>query len=415
MMGEVHVPGRPFLLGVNYWPRRKAMYWWEDFDPAEVRDEFATIAELGITHVRIFLLWESFQPSPAVVSAKALDDLGTVCDIAEEQRLQLQVTFFTGHMSGPGWAPEWLIDRSRARLPGERQLVGIARPKGDAHAIHDVYAKPFVLDAEDHLLRTVCTALGDHPAVWSWSLGNEPDLFHQPVDADAGRRWVHDRVRTIREIDPARPVLIGLHYADIERDVGFRVDDIALETGISVMHGYPMYAALAREALDPSFVPFTSALTAALAGRPVLYEEFGVNTHWPDRPSHWRDLEFWGGRTGRMHFASEEDAAAYVARVLPALVEVGSLGAFLWCFADYHPSLWDRPPCDLQVHERFFGLVRPDGSLKPAAQVVRDFARTQPVVQTSAHPIHLPVDARAYYRDPAAVLADLYAQFCERR
>ena len=25
-----------FTLGVNYWPRRKAMYWWSNFDSAEV-------------------------------------------------------------------------------------------------------------------------------------------------------------------------------------------------------------------------------------------------------------------------------------------------------------------------------------------------------------------------------------------
>ena len=56
--------GDPFLLGVNYWPRRKAMYWWADFDAGEVREEFAMIRDLGLTHVRFFLLWESFQPSP---------------------------------------------------------------------------------------------------------------------------------------------------------------------------------------------------------------------------------------------------------------------------------------------------------------------------------------------------------------
>jgi len=55
-----NVLGQPFLLGVNYWPRRKAMSWWADFDPGEVREEFAMIRELGLTHVRIFLLWESF-------------------------------------------------------------------------------------------------------------------------------------------------------------------------------------------------------------------------------------------------------------------------------------------------------------------------------------------------------------------
>src|SRR3954454_21164329 len=71
--------GVPFLLGVNYWPRRKAMYWWADFDAGEVREEFAMIRDLGLTHVRFFLLWESFQPTPTTVSASALRDLRTVC------------------------------------------------------------------------------------------------------------------------------------------------------------------------------------------------------------------------------------------------------------------------------------------------------------------------------------------------
>ena len=44
----------PFVLGVNYWPRCKAMYWWTSFDPGEVREEFALIRELGLDLVRIF-------------------------------------------------------------------------------------------------------------------------------------------------------------------------------------------------------------------------------------------------------------------------------------------------------------------------------------------------------------------------
>ncbi len=373
--------GQPFLLGVNYWPRRKAMTWWSAFDGGEVRDEFALIRELGLTHVRIFLLWESFQPAPDRVDARALGDLRTVCDIATDQGLRLQVTFFTGHMSGPNWAPAWLVDRGRAARPGDRQLVGLADPRGVPHPVHDVYAAPFVLGAEDLLLRVVCAELRDHPAVWGWSLGNEPDLFCRPADAATGRRWVAARVATIRSVDPLRPILIGLHTADLEGDVGFRLGDIAAETDISVMHGYSIYSAMARQPLDPDFVPFTAALAAALAGRPVLYEELGVNTSSPDGPSHWRTLRTWSGGERRAYFASEEDAATYLGAVLPRLARIGSLGAFVWCFADYEPRLWSQPPCDYQVHERFFGLVRPDGSLKPAATVaprVRPVATRRP-------------------------------------
>ena len=99
----------PFVLGLNYQPRRKAMYWWHEFDAGEVREDFTLIRELGLTKVRVFLLWDDFQPTPDSVSAQRLANLRTVADIATEQGLGLDVTFFTGHMSGPNWPPAWLL------------------------------------------------------------------------------------------------------------------------------------------------------------------------------------------------------------------------------------------------------------------------------------------------------------------
>lgn len=403
--------GRSFLLGVNYWPRRKAMYWWEQFDEGEVRDEFACIRDLGLTHVRVFLLWESFQPAPDQVRASALRDPRTVCDVAAELGLAVEVTFFTGHMSGPTWAPPWLIDRRRPSLPGQRQVVTLGSAAGAPRPVHDIYATPFVVAAEDRLLRSGCRALLDHPAVWGWSLGNEPDLFCRRRDAETGRRWVRDRRAVVRSIDPGGPVLVGLYSLNLEADVGFRLEKVAAETDLSVMHGYPFYSRLARWPLDPDYVPFTAAVATALAGCPVLYEEFGVNTSWPDGPSRWADQVRWDGARGRAYFASEEGAAAYLAAVLSRLLQTGSLGAFIWCFADYAQELWDRPPSDFQFHERFFGLVRPDGTLKPGADVVRQFARTAPMVRAPARTVALEESADAFYPEPEQELVRLYERF----
>jgi endo-1,4-beta-mannosidase len=403
--------GDPFLLGVNYWPRNKAMFWWGDFDAGEVREEFAMIRDLGLTHVRLFLLWESFQPTPGGVSTAALRDLRTVCDIAAEVGLKLQPTFFTGHMSGPNWAPDWLIDPNTPLRKDERQLVSLNRHVSSKNTIYNVYTEPLAIRAEDLLLRTVCGELRDHPAIWGWSLGNEPDLFCRPPTAADGRRWVRDRVATIKQADPNHLALIGLHLASLDGDCGLRVDDIAAETDVSVMHGYPIYHWLARRPLDPDFVPFTCALTAALAGRPVLYEEFGVNTHWPDGPSRWKDLRMWDGTTRKFYFASEDDAAEYYAAVLDRLHRVGAFGAFAWCFPDYHERLWDRPPCDFQEHERFFGLWRPDGSLKPMGKAVERFAKSRPTVREAEKTVQLPVSADEYYREPGRYTKPLYEEF----
>ncbi len=167
------------------------------------------------------------------------------------------------------------------------------------------------------------------------------------------------------------------------------------------MHGYPMYVDWARDPLDPDFVPYLCALVTALSGLPCLAEEWGGCTS-PDTEDSvvWEWTAYGSPRTQFM--AGEEAFADYVGEVLPRLVDVGSTGAFLWCFADYSEELWDRPPCDPggAKHERHFGLVRPDGSLKPHAEVIRRFADSRPTVQEAARTVTLDITPDEYYADP---------------
>jgi hypothetical protein len=114
-------------------------------------------------------------------------------------------------------------------------------------------------------------------------------------------------------------------------------------------------------------------------------EEFGAcTTPRGEPPSTWQWDSY--GQARRQFMASEAQLADYIEQVLPRLVEVGALGALLWCFADYHEELYRFPPCDEAWHERTFGLVRPDGSLKPHAAVLRRSAESDrwSGLQTSA-------------------------------
>ncbi|MEW6242175.1 MAG: cellulase family glycosylhydrolase [Chloroflexota bacterium] len=409
--------GQPFTLGVNYWPRCKAMYWWSHFDAGEVRDEFALIVSLGLQVVRLFLLWDDFQPTPDAVDKTCLQNFGKVCNIAAEHNLKLDVTFFTGHMSGPNWAPRWLLGGPRpGRRQGRtRQVVSGGRPtpKGYRNFYHD----PLALAAEKLQLQAVVGNYKDHPAVWMWNLGNEPDLFDWPNSPQAGRQWVKEMTSTIRALDAAHPITCGLHAASLMEHNNLRVDQVFGETDAAVMHAYPMYSPVARHPLDPDFVPFTCALTASLCGRPVLMEEFGGCTAPPGEPSQtWKWRAYDGPRAQFM--ASEEDLAEYLRQCLPRLVEVGAVGALVWCFADYIPELWDRPPCDHSRHERFFGLVRPDGSLKPHAQVLKEFAATRPTVRPIPEFARLPIRADEFYdaaSQPYLHLPDLYETYLSRK
>jgi len=372
-----------FILGVNYWPRRKAMYWWSQFDAAEVAGDFALIQSLGLSVVRIFLLWDDFQPEPTSVDSTALANLGRVADLAVKYNLGLDVTFFTGHMSGPNWAPRWLVEE-REGFPSvyfgfTRQLVSQGQVVSNGN-YRNMFTDSVALEAERLLLKTVVGALKGHPGVWLWNLGNEPDLFAWPADAAQGRAWVREMTSLIKAIDPGTPVTIGLHSADLQMDTGLRVHDIFAETDVAVMHAYPMYTEWTRGPLDPDHVPFMTALTAHFAERPALMEEFGGCTNLSGRPSEtWEWTAY--GLDRSQYMASEADFTEYVRQVLPRLQEIGATGAMIWCFADYAEELWNVPPCGESRHERHFGLVRPDGTLKPHAEVIRQFAATQPKVK----------------------------------
>jgi endo-1,4-beta-mannosidase len=288
---------------------------------------------------------------------------------------------------------------------------GEIQPGGYRNPFED----PVALKAQRLLLRTVVAALKDHPAVWLWNLGNEPDLFAWPSSDRAGQAWVREMSGLIKELDPAHPVTCGLHADSLNRNNGLRVDQVFAETDVAVMHGYPMYTGWCRSPLDPDYVPFICALTAALSGKPTLMEEFGGCTAPPGEPSQtWEWVAY--GSPRQQFMASEEDLAEYLSQVLPRLVEVGATGAMVWCIADYAPELWELPPCNESRHERFFGFVRPDGSLKPHAQVLKEFAAARPSVQPIPGYARFDLSGEAYYADQTYTrLPQLYEAYLDRK
>lgn len=397
---------QPFVLGVNYWPRRKAMGWWSDFDIYEVREDFALIKEYGMNLVRIFLLWEDFQISPDSVVYGSLQNLEAVCDAAQENALRLDITFFTGHMSGPNWAPRWALQGKA--LAGARKLVSEGRIVDSS--FRNPFFDPVMIQAAKKLVFETVSCLKDHPAVGFWNLGNEPDLFALPYDGRSALSWVRGITETIRSIDSVHPVLCGLHAASLSEVNAFRCDEIFDVTDYAVMHSYPMYSDIARNSLDSDFVPFTCALTSALCGKPVLMEEFGGCTAPRGEKSCVWEWKMYGEPHSQF-MASEDDFAEYTGEVLPKLVKNGTLGALLWCFADYAESIWNKPPCDEVRHERHFGLVRPDGTLKPHAEVIKKFAMTYPLVNKNAQRFSIGMTAREYYEEPAKNMRLLYGKY----
>ena len=181
------------------------------------------------------------------------------CDLAAERGLAVDLTFFTGHMSGPNWAPSWLLDPS---APPMKPPVASGTFYGAA-SYKNLFTDPSALKSENHLIDEVVSALAGHPAIGLWNLGNEPDIFARPRTSKDGRAWCARHAARIREKD-SRQVTIGLHVASLEADIGFRIDQVFQDLDLATMHAYPMYSGWAKHKLDPDYVPFTCRLTADL-------------------------------------------------------------------------------------------------------------------------------------------------------
>jgi hypothetical protein len=221
----------------------------------------------------------------------------------------------------------------------------------------------------------------------------------------------------VRQASPGVGIQIGAHLPSLTSTNNMRIDDIAAVADEDTMHAYPLYYDGARSFLDPELVPFSCALTAGLAqnGRPTLMQEFGLCTAAKGSPGRTITDDFLGQRRSQ-YLASEEEGAEYYAAVLERLVATGAAGAYAWCYADYDPTLFVRPPFDRAIRERTFGLVRPDGSEKPAAQVFRELRtrRDRGELRSGPIPVVLDIAVDEYYRDPRTHFDRLYTAWLAR-
>jgi endo-1,4-beta-mannosidase len=386
-----------FEMGINYWPRRRAMYMWRDFDLGEVREDMSRIADIGFDVVRLLTLTEDFLPEPMGVDARMVARLVDVARAAKDAGVRVVPTLIVLNMSGCIWWPKWMLD-----------------PRGEPG---DLFSDPILVESQVLLVESCARALAGDDAIRAFDVANEIDDAQRPRTREAGRRWAAAMANAIRRGAPGVPVQFGTHLPSLEGRNNMRVDDLAGIADEDVMHAYPLYSDVARSFLDPELVPFSCALTAGLSGkgRRTLMQEFGLCTAPQGRPGQTITDDFLG-QPRSQYLASEDEAAAYYDAVLQRLAETGAAGAYAWCYGDYDPLLFERPPLVTARRERSFGLVRADGGEKPAVKVVRAFkARLDAgTLSTSPAPALLDVSADEYYETPASHFARLYARWLAR-
>lgn len=370
---------------------------WREFDLGEVGDDMAHIADIGFDVVRVFALTQDFLPGAMRVDTAMVGRLVQVVSAAKDAGLQVVPTLIVLNMSGRIWWPEWMLDAQ-------------GRPR-------DLYADASLLSSQTLLAETCVNALAGDDAIRAFDLTNEIDDALRPASREAANTWGRSLADAVKRAAPGTPIQVGTHLPSLSTNNHMRVDDLAAIADEDVMHAYPLYSDVARSFLDPELVPFSCAMTSALAGRGrrTLMQEFGLCTARPDTAGHTITDDFLGAARVQ-YLAGEEEAAVYYEAVLERLVATGAAGAYAWCYGDYDERLFERPPLATAIRERTFGLVRADGNAKPAAQVFKKLRRRRDDGALVPAPIPqvLDVSADEYYSEPGRHFARLYDQWLER-
>ncbi len=380
-----------FLTGVNYWPRSSAMRMWERFDAAEIDDDLARMAALGLDVVRFFLMWETFQPEPGTFDPAAARKFVDVLDRVAAHGMRAMPTLFCGHMSGVNWLPEWTLDPA---FPSTRFRT-IAGGKTLPYGIGDFYTGD-LLEAQRLFVRRVGRLAREHSAILAWDLGNEFSNLRAPRRPEDAAHWAAALTHDLSEVSNL-PVTAGTHGEDLTEDRAIRLSSLCEPLAFGTMHGYAAYSDFSRGPADPEVVPFLYDLSGAFAAKRVFFTEVGT----PVAPEG-------TDRIGTMPGLDDEAGGRYATEVLTRLRARGALGALWWCWTDYAPDLANTPPFDLAPHEFHFGLVRADGTERPAARALADFARGERALCDPAYPV---IDETAYYAALPEATHRAYAEY----
>ncbi len=164
---ETETTGRPFIpFGVNYYDPgsyHDTPYSAFDvigaFDSVSVDRQLAKIHNLGANIIRIFLSVVSFEPDLFVLNESSFQKLDKLIKIAKKHRLRIIFDVINDWEGDPGWQ-SW-----------------------------DYYADETTLQGYEFYLEALGARYKDEPAIFSWSLQNEP-YVRGPSSGIMGDLWI---------------------------------------------------------------------------------------------------------------------------------------------------------------------------------------------------------------------------------
>ncbi len=309
------------VRGVNYFPRETPWGGMWTKTPADVWEQDMTLAaSLGCNTVRTFL-----QFAPHIEQAGLLKPDGALTP-AYHEKLELLLAAGWRH----GIRVVVCFEFSQPWLAATNAAARWQRALGDAVGAH-----------------------ADDGRVLLWDVMNEPD--DDAKWTAATRAYLKAAQPFIKQLDTNHLTTVGLAWrTDRLREVGL--------PDVLQYHEYAPKADLFKEGAQRVLASLGNQRQWG-GSRPLLIGECGMSTARDDAHGAAPELRAGIGAAP----GSEADQARLYALVLAGAEQGRAAGVLAWCLHDY-PI---RNP-----NEAHFGLVRADGSLKPAADVLREtFAR----------------------------------------
>lgn len=323
-------------FGVNYIPTPDWQFYWNNWDASTIARDFDSVVMLGADHMRIMLIWPWFQPNPTYVCAAHLDRLEQLMVLAEERKLDVVVTLYTGWLSGYAFRPPYL-------------------------EADNFYASPKWKPVRDLYLHEVSERLVAHDNFLGFDLGNEIECcWHGPTRA--GDAWMHDVFQRMRQEAPGRVYVNGISHSPWFEEDTFSPQALVASQEIVAMHAWVEWTGANKYggfSATPA-IQLQAAMAALVRSygnapqKPVWVQEFGLRPN-PEVP----------------------DISKWLERVVGSGVE-GGVSWFTW---------WGSHDIDRRFQfsrEQYTrGLVTVDNKIKEHGHMFRQLAdayRGRPVV-----------------------------------
>lgn len=353
-----------FPVGLTLYPLDAETQRWDDWYSRDPEADLSLLADARFALTRVLVSWKVLEPQVGQYNEDALERLGDIISAARERKIQTIVCFFA--------------DDRHAELVD----VGWAKrrdPRTDA----------YLIQREVALVAKVVSRFRTDPGVFGWQLANEAFCagFSSAVALD---EWTRQMREAVRELDPNRPIALGIDSEAFFRGTGVDARAAIDTCEFSVSHttaAYRAYAAEGPVTSGPSTYLDAFLLRVADRGKPVLADDVGPLF---------------------LDNSPAEEAAALRSALWSGFINRAS-GVLVRRLRDLGTER--REPYFVDPFETLMGVIDVEGELKPSFSEVRKFVRTAARIDLRAHeltPERTAVMLPAERYEPLPNLASLF-------